>query len=136
MTILIDTNVLIAWMNPPDPLHGRATDLMTRILKGEWGEPVVPDHVVSEAFTFLRMRVGRLDVAQRLQRLLFEAADNLFQLRTTSLEDLREAVDLHLKYHDRRLSIPDCVLIVHTSDARATLATLAKEFDGIVPVAR
>ncbi len=133
MTIFLDTGMLVAWVDTNDARQGPAKATIDAVLAGTYGPGVVIDHVLQETFTFLRARLGRLDVTERLRDRLLTTADPFFQLRHTSLEDLRDAIELHIKHYDRRLSITDCALIVHANAARGVVATFDGGFKGIVP---
>lgn len=132
MTILIDTGVLVAWLNTADGRHDQGRALMARILGGEFGVPIIIDHVIDETLTLLMSRKAPVDVSQALAAELFARQLPRWQLRQTTLDDLQEAVEIHLKHHERGLSITDCALILHTTQLRATLATFDSGFKGIV----
>ncbi len=136
MTIILDSGVLIAYLHERDNHHAEARRIMERVGRGEFGLPLIVDHVIDEAVTFLRARVGRRDVSQRLLSLVYgEENRPIGDLLATSLDDLREAIQIHMKFFDRGLSLTDSILIVHTTAARGVLATFEKGFEGIVSTA-
>lgn len=135
MTIVFDTGPLIAYVHKEDPYHERALALVARALRGEWGLPIILDHVVDEGITFLRKRASNRAITDAfLNLVLGDKTAPIGELAATSLEDLRDAIRLHLKYFDRKLSLTDCAIALRAAQVRGVVATFDKRFEGIVPV--
>jgi predicted nucleic acid-binding protein len=65
---------------------------------------------------------------------LFFGARPAFRTVWTGEDVLREAVALHLKHYDRRLSLADSTLLAHAARLGAAVATLDAQFSGLVEV--
>jgi len=56
VTVLVDTDVLVALISKRERRNGDAVRLLDRILERTWGAPFVTDYVLDEALTFLMAR--------------------------------------------------------------------------------
>ncbi|MBW3583133.1 MAG: PIN domain-containing protein [Euryarchaeota archaeon] len=135
MTVLLDTSVLLTAYLGKERRHDDATRLLMTIGTGSEGRVVLCDHVVVEALNFLNGRFGRRDVAEDIGALYFGArSETGWDRLHTSPGTLDQAYALHLRYHDQRLSLTDCVLIAHAQNLNAKVATFDTAFDGIIPI--
>lgn len=57
--ILIDTNVLVAYLNERDTLHDRAVKLAEKISGGNYGPAIISEYIFDETVTVLSARAGR-----------------------------------------------------------------------------
>lgn len=136
MTVLVDTNVLVAFLNVRDANHGRAMALMDELWDGAHGTVASVDHVLTEALTFLRRNPGRSDVSESLVRLLLPTPDEPAPIELLPTEPLllEAAASLHLGFYDQGLSGVDALILAHARDLGATVATFDRGFRGLVPV--
>lgn len=133
MTVVVDTGPLIGFVHSDDPYHERAKTLIARILRGEWGLPIILDHVIAEGLTFLRKRANNRATSDEFLALAFGGARRpIGQVVVTSLEDFREATRMHFKHFERGLSLTDCAVALRAAQVRGVVATFEKGFDGIV----
>lgn len=135
MTVLLDTGVLVAWINPSDPLHARAAAVVKQAMTGRLGQALSTDTVLDEGLTLLRRRPGRKEVSERFASLFFPKRTGLDWL--TCGEDILEAArTLHFRHYERGLSFTDCTLIAHAEALGAAVATFDQSFEGLVEVVR
>lgn len=134
MTIVLDTSVLAAFVNPKDPLRKEARAILERCATGEYGRPVSPEYVLVEGLTLLQHR--RASIADsRNYAALFTGAKgmrSLVQPLRTGRDELGRALELHFEHYARRLSVVDCVLLGLARELRAPIATFDSGFDGMV----
>jgi predicted nucleic acid-binding protein len=135
MTVLVDTSVLAAFLNPADERHGDARKLMARIMRGELGVPVSTEFILAEGLTLLRKRPGSLGTSKRYAALFLpgEGLRPPLVLHATTRQEVEKAAQLHIEAYDRKLSLPDCHLVILASDLGATIASFDKGFDGMAP---
>lgn len=128
MTVLVDTGVLVALINPKDALHQRAKAAMARILRREHGEPLGADVVLDEGLALLQKRHPVRISAESLAALFWGGKNKMPALRRISTDEdvLREATDLYFHHFSDQLSFTDCTLLVHARRLGADIAT----FDG------
>ncbi|MGQ0535289.1 MAG: type II toxin-antitoxin system VapC family toxin [Methanobacteriota archaeon] len=134
MTILLDTSVLVAFVNPKDERHRDADTILARAMRGEWGAPLSTEFVLGEGFTLLRKRPGRRDVSEGFRDLLLSTAGSRppVRLHTTTKEEIDAAVALHFGDYDRGLSLPDAHLVVVARRLGGPIASFDAGFDGLV----
>jgi uncharacterized protein len=107
--ILVDSGARYALSHPQDRHHGHAVAKFTRLTKGEFGRILTTDHILDEAYTLLRIRLGVEAVANL--RDLFGASSSLQGVRVSD-RDFDHAVDLMLAHGDKRWSLTDCTSFV------------------------
>lgn len=134
MTVILDTSVLAAFVNPRDPLHRAARSILARASGGELGKPVTSEHILIEGLTLLQRRAGRVEVSRRFSSLFTGAkgAPALVHPLRTGREELGRAIDMHFTLFAKKLSVTDCVLLVLAEDMRAPIASFDAGFDGLV----
>lgn len=135
MTAIVDTGPLAALAHKGDNHHERATRLMHRVLRGEYGTPVSLDLILLEGLTLLARRTRNRSIAN-LYASYFHGAhekrEPILQVRQSS--DLVErAVELHLQHFERGLSTFDTALIAIAEITDGVIVTFDKSFEGIVP---
>lgn len=137
MSVLIDAGPIIGYFDQADADHAPVLPIIEAILQGVHGVALVPDVVVDEVLTFLRRRPGRIDLSARAAEFFWgpwPADARAPQVVQTSIDLLHRATELHLQHHDRRLSLTDCVLVLHARELEAKVFTLDAGFEGLVPV--
>lgn len=136
MTILLDTDVLISFINRREGKHAQAAELMRQILEGRWGAPAITDYVLDEALTLLKVRGAPPEAADRLLKLAFEATapgrtSPLPLVRVTDAAFAR-AIPLFRRHFRRGLSFTDCtILAVMAERGIEPLASFDRGFDGL-----
>lgn len=133
MTIVLDTSVLAAFVNPKDPLHKAARTIMERASRGEWGRPVTSELILVEGLTLLQRRARRADVSRRFAAMFTgtRSAPALVHPLRTGREELGRAIELHFRHFARRLSVVDCALLVLADELAAPIASFDQGFDGL-----
>lgn len=134
MSVVLDTSVLAAFVNPRDPLHKTARKILARCSGGELGKPVTSEHILIEGLTLLQRRAGRVEVSKRFAALFTgtKGVPRLVHPLRTGREELGRAVDKHFQYFAKGLSVADCVLLVLADDLGAPIASFDAGFDGLV----
>lgn len=109
MTVSLDTGVLYSLIQPRDQNHQRARDLVGRIIRWEWGQPVLSPLVISELFTLLRARRDHITVEAAAARFLPGQGSIFEGGRFLSIhdEDLTMIVQDFARYRDQKLSFVD-----------------------------
>jgi predicted nucleic acid-binding protein len=134
MTVVLDTSVLAAFVNPRDPLHKAARRILERCSGGELGKPVTSEHVLIEGLTLLQRRAGRPEVSRRYAALFtgHKSVPSMVHPLRTGREELGRAVEMHFRHFAKRLSVTDCILLVMADDMRAPIVSFDAGFDGLV----
>lgn len=133
MTILLDTSMLAAFLNPRDDRHDDARKLMGRIVRGALGVPLSTEHVVAEGLTLLRKRPGDVAASRRFSALFFPSQELRapIVLHATTRDEVERTVALHFRFYERGLSFTDCHLLLLATEMGAPIATFDKGFDGL-----
>jgi predicted nucleic acid-binding protein len=133
--VVLDANILVAWLDQGDSQHARATELLEALEREEHG-PVLLDVLLSEAISVLcrRARERRnppdmnavLEVAKRWVR------DDAVRWIAAEAEDLFEVVLGVIEETGGRLNFNDGLLVAlqRRGDIDA-LATLDRGFEGV-----
>ncbi|HEV8360969.1 MAG TPA: PIN domain-containing protein [Candidatus Thermoplasmatota archaeon] len=131
---MLDTSVLVGFVNPRDPLHADSRAILARCAAGDLGKPVTSEHVLVEGLTLLQRRAGRVEVSRRYASLFTgrKGVPPLVHPLRTGREELGRAVDAHFRHYAKRLSVTDCILLVMAEDMRAPIASFDAGFDGLV----
>lgn len=138
MSVLLDTGVLYAFLNPDDPRADEAAALMGRIGRKEFGAPFVTDHVIDELFTLIRARTGSAKLEEAAKRFLPMPAPSLHGLAVVALGEslLGRAWEEFARYRDQRISFTDAGLIAAMRELRIdTIATFDEALRTLVPTA-
>lgn len=136
--LLLDTGVLIAFVNAGDPRHDEALALVTDAQGGRFGRVITTDYILDELLTLIRVRSGRKAHAEAVIRLIrgapTEGIPAVIGLRHIGERTVADAVDLFLRYFDQRLSFTDCVTVaLSREDARLLVATFDGPLGRLVP---
>ena len=137
MTVLVDTDVLAAWINRREDRHEEAVELVDRILEGTWGAPFVTDFVMDEALTLLMVRRAPLRAVDRLLDVarapLSAGGPVLFPLVRVSDTAFQGAIPLFRRHYGRGLSFTDCSSLSTIAERRFdAIASFDRGFDGLV----
>jgi predicted nucleic acid-binding protein len=76
--ILLDSSLIVAYYNKVDQNHAISRDILRRIDGGEFGTPVITDHVFDESVTVILARTGSIPMSKRLGEILL---DSTFMIR-------------------------------------------------------
>jgi predicted nucleic acid-binding protein len=136
VTILVDTDVLVSFINRSESRHKQAADLMGRAWEGAWGAPITTDFVLDEALTLLMARGARLELADRLLRMALEpmaaGASSLLPIVRVSDRAFAAAIPLFRRHFRRGLSFTDCTSLAVMAEREVSLlASFDRGFDGL-----
>ncbi len=134
MSVLVDTSVLVGFLNVRDGHHDRATELMQALIEGLHGVPFVSDYVLDESYTFIRSRTGQPDLAARLWGLLqIEGQEGLLVVEFVGPEDFWLTVEFLAAHGDQPLSFTDgtTVTLVRRMGLDGVMS-FDRDFDGHV----
>ncbi len=120
MTIIIDSNVLIAYDNPREENHRKAVEIMVNIKNREFGEAIVLDYVFDETLTFIAGRQGKVTALNLGQNVLSSSAVLAFANSVLFYEAWK------IFQKSSELSFTDCVIVAFAREKNAAIAT----FDG------
>ncbi|MBL8147310.1 MAG: PIN domain-containing protein [Anaerolineae bacterium] len=103
MTILLDSSVLIAYLNRRDRYHAEAS----RLLPGLLDEKVLlAEPVLQELFYVLGSRVGYSQAVDAVATIT-----DLFQIQSLELEDFHKMIGIMRKYADASFDYADVALM-------------------------
>jgi len=136
VTILVDTDVLVSFINRSESRHPQAAELLRRTWEGGWGAPIITDFVLDEALTLLMSRSARLDFADRLLKMALEplapGANPLLPLVRVSDTAFAAAIPLYRRHFRRGLSFTDCTTLAVIAERGVDLlASFDRGFDGL-----
>ncbi|HZP64059.1 MAG TPA: PIN domain-containing protein [Terriglobales bacterium] len=117
--ILLDTGVIIAWLDRSERYHGQAANLAK-----ELRQPLITcEAVVAEAFYLLRR------IPQARGSIMDNLASGVFQIPFRLAESADEIKLILRKYRDRNIDLADACLI-HLAEAfdTAKILTLDRDF--------
>ena len=111
MAIFLDTGIFVAARNSRDTNHERASQLVERALKGEFGAIYTSDYVVDEAVTTALSRTRDLRVAVNVGRLALDSPriEKLY----TGFAEFQSSWKRFQKFGSKPLSFTDCVTLTH-----------------------
>lgn len=137
MTVLVDTDLLVAWISQREDRHEEAVEFVDRILGGTWGAPFVTDFVMDEALTLLMVRRAPLHVVDRLldatRSPLSVGGPVLFPLVRVSESAFQGAIPLFRRHYGRGLSFTDCSSLSTIAERNVdAIASFDRGFDGLV----
>jgi predicted nucleic acid-binding protein len=126
--IVLDSSFLIAFHNSRDVHHPRASEVMERLLDGEWGQGLLLEYVFLEVVTVLLARRG-LEVASTVGSTLLGARELDF---VPCSELFLDAVDTFRHQRGTRLSVVDAAIVNVARDrADGLVATVDRDFIGV-----
>lgn len=132
--IVLDSSLVIAWLNERDAHHPSAARVMARVKGGEWGEALLPEYVFLETVTVLAAKRG-LEFASRTARNLVEGREAEFVFCSPYFAD---AVDVFRTQVRTKLSFADAAIVaIARHRAGGVVATFDRDFskvDGILTI--
>jgi predicted nucleic acid-binding protein len=133
--VVLDANILVAWLDQGDSLHARAAELL-EALERDGHEPVLLDVLLSEAISVLcrraRERRNPPDLDEVLRVARHWVSDDAVRWVAAEAEDLFEVVIGVIEETAGRLNFNDGLLVAlqRRGDIDA-LATLDRGFEGV-----
>jgi predicted nucleic acid-binding protein len=106
MAVFVDTGIFVAVRNRKDRNHGRATDLMRRGLKAEFGIINTSDYVIDEAVTTALARTRNHQIAVNTGKYILGSPR--IEVLTITREDFNLAWNKFQTFRDKFLSFTDC----------------------------
>lgn len=137
MTILVDTDWIVAFLHAGDGRHADAQKVAPEVFGGWWGASVITDYVLDEALTLLMARGAPLVVADQLVGLVAEPSDRAHAphlvLHRIDQEVFWRAMFLFRRHFARRLSFTDCTTLAMAEMKHVNfVASFDHGFDGLV----
>lgn len=134
MTVLIDSNVIIALLNTRDRNHPRARELLTKFKNQEYGMRLTIDYVLDEVLTTLWMHTHQKSVVKKAYELVRSTPEFIkFEYITPGVLDLAwEKWERFTKWPEKPLSFTDCCILsfIDANDV-GYLATFDSNFAGL-----
>jgi len=137
MTVLVDTNVIAAFVITSDILHDKAVGLLDRLKSNEFGGLYITDFVFDEVLTIIWTRTKRKDVVEKAFNLM-NPITGIFQLIVTLESHLIPSFETWMRYAEypkRPLSFTDASLLTIAKDYKIDhIASFDVEFNGLISV--
>jgi predicted nucleic acid-binding protein len=134
VTVLIDSNVIIALLNTRDRNHPKARELLTKLKDSEYGMRLTIDYVVDEVLTTLWMHTQQKSVVEKAYTLVRRTPEFIkYEYVTPRILDLAwERWEGYAKWPEKPLSFTDCCILsfIDTNDV-GYLATFDSDFAGL-----
>ena len=130
MAVFLDTGIFVAARNSRDSNHARATELLERALKGEFGAVYTSDYVVGEAVTTALLRTNNHEIASNVGRLALVSprVETLY----TGVAEFRSSWERFQKLGRRAMSFTDCVSLTHMERRGVDkIMSFDSDFDGL-----
>lgn len=130
--IIIDTGVLVAYLDRDDRLQPRAEAAMDEAWSGVHGAVVSADVVVQEGLNYLTKKVKREELNREFAA-WFETSEHRAEIDLLWTDEalFRTALELHLAEWPRRLSMTDCTLVAHAHRRNAKIMSFDRGFTGL-----
>ena len=138
MSIFIDSNVFIAFMNRRDMDHERAKELVNSVRRGSFGLPYTSDYVFDEAVTTTFVRTRRIDLGIRVGKMILGSPEDsipkISQLLSVDEPAFKRSWLRFSSGSHSSLSFTDHTIITHMETLRIdSILSFDTGFDGIVP---
>lgn len=134
--LFVDTGVLVAAVNPRDPLEPAALDVFARITRREWNTVHTSDYVVAETLNFLRRKIRNREAELAALDILFGRSDAppaFTHVHRLHSGRFAQTLDRFGQQLGRRLSFTDCSTLVLLDELRIPqLATFDRRFEGLI----
>jgi predicted nucleic acid-binding protein len=134
MTVLIDSNVIIALLNSRDRNHSRARDLLLELKDSSHGMRLTTDYVLDEVLTTLWMHTHNKGIVNKAYALLHGTPEfiRLEYVTPAVLDGAWEKWTQFAKWPEKPLSFTDCcILSFMERNAIESLATFDSDFNGL-----
>lgn len=135
MTVLIDSNVIIALLNTRDRSHSRAKELLTELRDPKYGMRLTVDYVLDEVLTTLWMHTKQKDIVRKAYDLIHNTPEfiRLEYITPGTLGLAWERWEQVAKWPEKPLSFTDCCILAHIDgNGVKYLATFDADFSGLV----
>ncbi len=135
MAVLLDSNVIIAFLNSRDKNHTAAKELLTKLKHPEYGMRVTIDYVLDEVLTALWMHTRRKDVVKKAHRFIRNTPEFIrFDYVKSDIFDLAwRKWEKVASWPKKPLSFTDsCILSFMERHDIEYLASFDSDFDGLV----
>lgn len=130
MSVFVDTGVFYAHQNESANRHERAKEILTEVLRGEYGQPYTSDYVYDETVTLVLSRTNDFEEARTVGERIRDGPVSILFVDESVFGD---AVDAFERYADHGLSFTDATTVAlmerHDTD---TLLSFDSDFDGVV----
>jgi predicted nucleic acid-binding protein len=134
MTVLIDSNVIIALLNMRDKNHPKARELLTRLKEPEYGMRLTIDYVLDEVLTTLWMHTQQKNIVTKAYTLIRRTPEFIkFEYISPRVLDIAwEKWERFAKWPEKPLSFTDCCILsfIDNNDV-GYLATFDSDFAGL-----
>jgi predicted nucleic acid-binding protein len=134
MTVLLDSNVIIALLNTRDKNHANATGLLEKLKDPTYGMRLTIDYVLDEVLTTLWMHTRQRDTVSKAYRLVHHTPEfvKLEYMTPGALDLAWEKWERLAKWPEKPLSFTDCCILsfMDTNDV-GYLATFDSDFKGL-----
>jgi len=129
--IALDSSFLIAFKVGNDANHEKATELMKKVVSGDFGKPFIADYIFDETVTGIFIRSKNLKIAVGYGKELM-ASLRMFEI---SEEIFGEAWHTFSDQNNKQLSFTDCttIAVMNLRDAEF-IATFDRDFQDIEKV--
>jgi len=130
LAVFLDTGLFVAVNNKSDKNHGRATLLLEKALKGEYGILFTSDYVIDEAVTTALARTHDYQIAFNTGSSIIESMS--IEKAFTGPGEFLLGWQKFQKFKRKPLSFTDCVSLAHM-DKRGIerIISFDSEFDGL-----
>ena len=133
--IIIDSNIFIAYFNKRDNNHQRSSELVKKMLKGDYGNRFTISEVFSEVSTILFRQTKNKTIVERAWNSIYKKEASWVFPIIVNKELINEAWEKFKKYTSAKvpLSFVDCLLIsTAQSHSIDSILSFDSEFDGII----
>ncbi|TFG11329.1 PIN domain-containing protein [Candidatus Thorarchaeota archaeon] len=135
MTVLLDSNVIIALLNSRDKNHSAAKKLLTKLKRPEYGMRITIDYILDEVLTTLWMHTRRKDGVEKAYRLIRHTPEfiRFNHVKSDIFDSAWEKWEKVASWPEKPLSFTDsCILSFMEKHDIEYLATFDSDFDGLV----
>ena len=135
MTVLVDSNIIIALLNTRDKNHSKARVILQELREPEYGMRIATDYVLDEVLTTLWMHTHRKDIVVKAYDLIRHTPEFIRLEHTTpAVLDLAwEKWEQLSKWPEKPHSFTDCCILsfIDKNDVEY-LATFDSDFQALV----
>lgn len=126
--IFLDSSFLIAYKIENDTHHQKAKLLMEKIIKNEFGKPIISDYIFDEVITVIFGKSKNHKLAVETGKELI----NSFDILNIEESLFKESWNEFIKQKETKFSFTDCsILALINSHKIQNLATFDEEFNNI-----
>ena len=126
--VVLDSSFLVAFHNQRDTNHAPARKVFDRMLKGEWGDILLPEYVFLEVVTVLAARRD-LETAVSVGEILLGAREIEF---VPCSGHFLGAYEVFREQREFRLSFVDAAIVAVARDRHAkSIATFDRDFQAL-----